>query len=190
MAVTTLDPNTALIVVDLQNVIVALPTVHPAEDAVARAAELAQAFRDHGLPVVLVTAAGQPPGRTEQPFRAGSGGPMPERPMDLAKDLNQQPSDHLVTKYTRSAFTNTGLADQLRALGVTQVVVAGIATSIAVESTGRDAYEQGFNVTFAVDAMTDLSLETHEYSVARVFPGLGETGTTVEIVDLLAGARG
>src|SRR5690349_1351218 len=127
MALTTLDRNSALLVVDLQNAIVALETAHPAQDVVQRAAELAKAF--------LGRAAGQPPGRTEQ--QLSSGGPMPERPMELADALDQQPGDHLVTKRARSAFTGTGLLDDLRQLGVTQVVLAGIATSVAVESSAR-----------------------------------------------------
>jgi hypothetical protein len=45
------------------------------------------------------------------------------------------------------------------------------------------AYEQGFNV--AIDAMTDLRPEAHGYSIANVFPRLGETGSTQAIVDLL-----
>jgi len=66
MAVTTLDPKTALIVIDLQNGIVALPTVHPAGEVVKYASALADAFRRHGLPVVLVSVAGAPSGRTER----------------------------------------------------------------------------------------------------------------------------
>jgi nicotinamidase-related amidase len=185
MAVTTLDGKCALLVVDLQNAIVALSTAHPADGVVDRAGDLATAFRDRGLPVELITAAGQAPGRIERQIRVTMTGPMPEQPMAVAAGVHQQPSDHLVTKRTRSAFTNTGLAEHLRSLGVTQVVVAGIATSIAVESTARDAYEQGFNVTFALDAMTDLTLEAHEHSTTQIFPGLGETGSTDEIITLL-----
>jgi nicotinamidase-related amidase len=66
MAVITLDPKTALIVIDLQNGIVALPTVHPAGEVVKYASALADAFRRHGLPVVLVSVAGAPSGRTER----------------------------------------------------------------------------------------------------------------------------
>jgi nicotinamidase-related amidase len=56
---------------------------------------------------------------------------------------------------------------------------------MGVESTARHAYELGFNVTLALDAMTDLSLEAHDNSIARIFPRLGETGSTRQIVDLL-----
>jgi nicotinamidase-related amidase len=70
--------------------------------------------------------------------------------------------------------------------GVTQVVITGVATGTGVEATARQAYEQGFNVTLAIDAMTDLRPEAHEYSVTKVFPRLGETGSTQQIIDLLA----
>jgi nicotinamidase-related amidase len=99
--------------------------------------------------------------------------------------LNRQPQDHLVTKHTPGAFTNTGLEAHLKALGVTQVVVAGVATSNGVEVTARQAYELGFNVTFPTDAMTDLQADAHAYSITRVFPRIGETGATQEIIDLL-----
>ena len=54
MAVTTLDPKAALMVVDLQQGIVSLPTAHPLNDVVKRARALADAFRARRLPVVLV----------------------------------------------------------------------------------------------------------------------------------------
>jgi nicotinamidase-related amidase len=65
------------------------------------------------------------------------------------------------------------------------VVIAGVATSIGVESTARQAYELGFNVTLAIDAMTDMNADAHLNSVTRIFPRLGETATTQEIIDLL-----
>ena len=64
-------------------------------------------------------------------------------------------------------------------------MVCGIATTMGVESTARQAQENGYNVTLAVDAMTDVSVEGHENSVMRIFPRLGETGTTAEILGLL-----
>jgi nicotinamidase-related amidase len=54
MPLTKLDPVAALIVIDLQKGIVAIPTAHPTSEIVDRAAQLARAFRERGLPVVLV----------------------------------------------------------------------------------------------------------------------------------------
>jgi nicotinamidase-related amidase len=64
LALTTMDANAALVLIDLQKGIMGLPTVHPIDDIVQRLASLARAFRGHGLPVVLVNATGRAPGRT------------------------------------------------------------------------------------------------------------------------------
>jgi nicotinamidase-related amidase len=183
MPVTTIDDQTALIVVDLQKGIVNLPTVHPIAGVIERSCALIDVFRQRGLPVVLVNVAGGAPGRTEQPRRHAA---LPEGFTDLIPELNRQPGDILVTKRTWGAFPSTDLESQLKAKSVTQVVVAGVATGTGVEATARQAYEHGFNVTLAVDAMTDTRAEAHAYSLAHVFPRLGETGTTQEIIDLLA----
>ncbi len=186
MAATTLDPRTALIVIDLQKGIVSMATGLASAEVVARSARLADAFRGHGLPVVLVNVAGVAPGRTEQARPAGA---LPDGWMELVAELNPKPQDHRVTKRTWGAFTNTDLLDYLRREGVTQVVIAGIATSVGVESTARQAHEFGFHVTLAIDAMTDMRPEAHENSVRRIFPRLGETATTDEILALLGGSR-
>ena len=182
MALTTLDPNTALIIVDLQKGIVGLPTIHPVGDVIERARALADAFRERGLLVVLVNVADGAPGRTEQ---ARPTGPRADDWTDLIPELNRQPGDIVVTKRTWGAFASTDLDARLKARGVTQVVIAGVATGTGVESTARQAYEQGFNVTLAVDAMTDMRSEAHDYSIRSVFPRLGETGTSQDILDLL-----
>ena len=182
MALITLDPRTALIVIDLQKGIVSYPTVHPIGEVVRRARSLADAFRKRRLPVALVNVAGQAPGRTERPRHPE---PFPAGWTDLIPELNHQASDIVVTKRTWGAFASTNLEHRLKELSVTQVVVTGVATGTGVESTARQAYEAGFNVTLAIDAMTDMRPEAHDYSIANVFPRLGETGTTQEIIDLL-----
>ena len=67
--------------------------------------------------------------------------------------------------------------------------MVGVATSAGVESTARQAHELGFNVALAVDAMTDLDADAHHNSVARIFPKLGETGTTQQLMQLIDVAR-
>ncbi|MFA5257145.1 MAG: isochorismatase family protein [Opitutales bacterium] len=182
MPVSTLDPKTALIVIDLQKGIVALSSAHPVKDVIKHASELAAAFRRHALPVVLVNAVGLPAGRTEQKRNIAQ---LPAGWTDLIPELNQQPEDHTISKRQWGAFTNTGLEEYLKKLGVTQVVIAGVSTSIGVESTARQAHEFGFNVTLATDAMTDSSAEAHTHSITRIFPRIGESGTAEQIIQLL-----
>ena len=186
MPITTLDPKTALIVIDLQNSMMAAPTVHPMPQVVKQASLLADAFRRHSLPVVLVNVSGGAPGRIQAPRP-----PALERAADwnaILPQMNQQPSDHLVTKRAWGAFTTTDLDARLKGEGVTQVVICGVATSIGCESTARSAHELGYYVTLAIDAMSDPNADCYTNSVMRVFPRLGETGTTAEIIKVLDGA--
>jgi nicotinamidase-related amidase len=194
MTVTALDPRTALVVIDLQAGIVAAPTQpHTGAEVVTRTAELADAFRARDLPVVLVRVsfaddgADTVPGRTEASRPAGT---LPEGWDVVVAELAGHPRDITVTKRNWGAFHGTGLDVQLRRRGVTQIVLTGIATSIGVESTARAAHEHGYHVTLATDAMSDLDAEAHRSSVERIFPRLGERGTTAEILELLAKTHG
>ncbi|MDP9028480.1 MAG: isochorismatase family protein [Actinomycetota bacterium] len=191
MTVTALDPITALIAIDLQKGITAMPVEPSPASVIGHTVELLEAFRAHGLPVVLVNVDAGAPGRTEAARDGGGPTSVMRRPgwTELVPELNAQPSDHRVTKKTWGAFHGTGLNQHLRELGVTQVVIAGIATSAGVESTARQAHELGFHVTLATDAMTDRESATHAHSIEKIFPRLGETGTTAEILELLEGAR-
>ncbi len=182
MPLTKLDTTAALVVIDLQKGIVGMPTVHPAGEVTGRAAQLARAFRERGLPVVLVNVAGRAPGRTDAGFPKFS---LPADWAELVPELQQHPSDHLVTKQRWGAFLGTTLDDYLRQRGVTQIVLAGIATSIGVESTARSAYDLGYNVVLVVDAMTDRDADAHRHSVEKIFPRLGETDTTANVLKLL-----
>ncbi len=108
MTISLLDAKPALLVVDLQKGIVGMPVAHPIAAVVDKSARLAAAFRKHDLPVVLINVDGGAPGRTEQPLRVRD---FPAGWTDLVPELNQQPSDHLVTKRTWGAFTATDLED-------------------------------------------------------------------------------
>ena len=99
--------------------------------------------------------------------------------------MEQHPDDHLVSKQRWGAFIGTSLDDYLRQRGVTQVFVTGVATSAGVESTARSAYDFGYNVVLVVDAMTDRSEEAHRHSVEKIFPRLGESDTTDNVLKLL-----
>jgi nicotinamidase-related amidase len=182
MPLTKLDIRAALVVIDLQKGIAGLPTVHPASEIISRTARVARAFREGGLPVVLVNVTGGAPGRTD------AGSPKFSFPADwteLVPELEQQPGDYAVSKQRWGAFIGTSLDDYLRQRSVTQVVLTGVATSIGVESTARSAYDHGYNVVLVVDAMTDLHAEAHDHSVEKIFPRLGETVKADDLLKLL-----
>jgi nicotinamidase-related amidase len=182
---TQLDANAALVLIDLQKGIVDLPTVHPSSEIVSRSAQLAQAFRERGLPVVLVNVAGRAPGRTDAGIRNYA---FPPDWTELVPELKQQPSDLLVTKHRVGAFLGTALDELLRGREVTQVFLAGVSTSGGVESTARSAYDLGYHVVFVSDAMTDMNEDAHTKRVEIMFPRLGEVETTDGVLKMLAGS--
>jgi len=182
MPLTQLDATAALVVIDLQKGIVSLPTAPPAAEVVERAAELARAFRARGCPVVWVNVAGFAPGRTD------AGPPKFAFPPDwaeLSEKLGVQPNDLRVTKQRWGAFLRTNLHEQLKSRGVTQIFLAGISTSAGVESTARSAYDLGYNVVLITDAMTDRDIDSHRHSVEKVFPRLGETENSQNVLRML-----
>lgn len=195
MPITPLDPRPALVVIDLQNGITAVPVVHDISIVIGHAAALADAFRAADLPVVLVTVTGGAPGRSERSLAlaggsVASGQAAPVRPADWADLVPELEGEGIrIVKRTWGAFHETTLHEQLQQLGVTQIVLAGISTSKGVETTARAAFEHGYNVVLATDAMTDSDAAVHANSVENIFPALGETGTTAEVLALLRAAN-
>lgn len=184
MPITTLDPRTALIVIDLQAGSVGVDMApHTAAEVVARAARLADTFRDNGLPVVLVNVAAAPGVRSDH-NPEGAAFELPEQALTVVPELGA--ADKLITKRTPGAFTGTDLEDYLRSEGVTQVVVIGVATGDGVAATVQQAFELGFHVTTPIDAMSDPDQGRHEFSVTNHFPQRAQTCSTDELVTLLA----
>ena len=182
MPLTKLDPTPALVIIDLQKGIVSMPTVHPSTEIVVRAGQLAKAFRKRGLPVVLVNVSGAAPGRTD-------GGPRnfscPPDWTDLVPELDHQPTDLTITKQCWGAFLGTSLDADLRQRGVTQIVLAGVATTAGVESTARSAYDLGYNVALVLDAITDRDADAHRNAIEKTFPRIAETANTEDVLRLL-----
>ncbi|MEQ0560446.1 isochorismatase family protein [Amycolatopsis sp. NEAU-NG30] len=166
---TEIDPATsALVLIDLQRRIVALPTTpYTGEEVLANALRLRDAFRRAGAPVVVVQVS-----RPDNP-------PGSELAFDAA-------DDKIVTKYTIGAFAGTGLDEFLRAKGVRTVYFGGIATEFGVESTLRAAADHGYDTVAVSDAMTALSDISHENALTKIFPRLGTVVTTDEAVAALA----
>lgn len=183
MPITAIDPRAAMLVIDLQQGLRDQLLLTPFADIVARAGALAAAFRAHGLPVVLVNADARAPGRTDHPRRALARSPGWT---DIVPELDPRDGDLRLTKHAPGAFGDSPLAATLREGGVTQVLVVGVSTSNGVEATARGAFDLGFNVAIAIDAVTDGDAAFHQHGVARVLPRIAETGTTADVLALLA----
>ncbi|WP_435860221.1 isochorismatase family protein [Streptomyces roseus] len=159
--------TSALILIDLMPRIIALPLApHSGDEVLARCRTLARSFRANGQPVVMVRVerprvAAQPPGS------------------DFAAGLVEE-GDIVVVKRTVGAFYGTDLDERLRKLGVNTVVLAGLVTTMGVESTARAAADHGYELEFVADAMSGLAADEHEFAVRRSFPRFGEVRNTAD----------
>ncbi|HEX4576837.1 MAG TPA: hydrolase [Edaphobacter sp.] len=183
-----LDPKTtALILIDLEHAIVAMTLApYTSAEVVSRAAKLADAFRQSGGAViyvrVLVTEMARLP--VDEQLMRGAGAPPPNA-SELVPEAGVQPDDLIVRKRQWGAFYGTDLEQLLRRRGIRTIVIGGIATNIGVESTARAAFDQGYEVVFAEDAMSSISAEIHEFPIKNIFPLMGRVRSVEQIVKAL-----
>lgn len=183
--------STALVLIDLQQGILSFAGgPNTAEQVVGRAAELAAAFRRVGAPVVLVRVgwssdyADAPKQPVDTPTALPPGG-LPQQWWAFPPALGVADSDIRIVKHQWGAFYGTELNLQLRRRGIDQIVLAGISTNIGVESTARNAWELGYGLWLAEDAMSAQSAEHHAFAVDNIFPRLGRVRTTAQILSAL-----
>ena len=192
MPITTLDPAvTALVLIDLQRGITAMPTQpHSAGDVIANAARLAVAFRAAGAPVITVRVAPSTDGGDV--LRTDVDEPREPRqtPADFAEIVPQirAERDIVVTKRQWGAFYGTDLDLQLRRRHMTTIVLGGISTNMGVESTARAAQEHGYHLVLVEDAMSARTAQDHAFAITRIFPKIGRLASTSDVLAALASA--
>ena len=135
----TLDPATALVLIDLQHGITDMPTAHPSEEIVARCPQLPEAFRANAKLVAARVAFARDGGdviKTRTAESPTDATPVPDYGQ-LRTELGLSNRDILITKHGWSAFYGTELDLELRRRKINGIVLGGISTSMGVESTDR-----------------------------------------------------
>ena len=122
-------------------------------------------------------------------MRLGRTFSLPPDWTELAPELEQKPADCIISKQRWGAFIGTTLHDDLQKRAVTQIFLTGVATGAGVESTARSAYDYGYNVVLVTDAVTDRDADTHRHCLEKIFPRLGETDTTANVLKALESAQ-
>ncbi|MGN6504534.1 MAG: isochorismatase family protein [Tepidisphaeraceae bacterium] len=184
-------PTTALVLIDLQRGIVGRPLApHAAADVVSHAVRLADAVRAGGGLVVLVNVDVTQvlPLPVDQPMRPPGSPPPPTDACELMPELGRHPGDVLITKRQWGAFYGTGLDQQLRRRQIRTIILGGVATNFGVESTARAAFDRGYHLIFAEDAMSTVSADAHGLAMTHVFPRMGRVRSTQAIVDAISGS--
>lgn len=149
--------QTALLLVDVQQDFLARPGLTPEREVVCQQlADLLQLVRQQGWPVIHVITEMTADGRGAMPHWrnqgvmqcvAGSAGAKaPQGLQPIAGEL-------CLVKPFFSAFGNPQLLIQLHGLGVRRLLLAGLYTHACIRNTALDAYQAGFDVVLAAQAM-------------------------------------
>jgi len=186
--VTTLAdrPNTALLVVDVQNGVV--ESAHERDAVVANVGSLVERARQEQIPVVWVQHASDQLEPGTDAWR-------------IVPELRPGDAEPLVEKRYGDSFEDTRLETVLSGLGVGKLVVVGAQTDACIRSTLHGALVRGYDATLVGDAHTteDLSewgapppdlviAHTNLYWSDQSAPG--RTAGTVETKDVDFGATG
>lgn len=180
MTTLTDRPGTALLVVDVQNGVVA--GAHDRDSVVANVRTLVDKARVEGVPVVWVA-------HENAGMERGSEG------WQYVPELPREGSEPLVHKSFGDSFECTDLEDVLAAAGVGRLVVAGAQTDMCVRSTIHGAFARGYDVTLVGDAHTTEDLtewgapppagviaHTNMYWAEQAAPGKTAAVTTTDQV--------
>ena len=155
----------------------------------ANAAPLAAAFRAAKAPVVRVKVGFSADGGDVLKAQVDAPNPPGAPPAELAgrhpPSCRRSRATSHILKRQWGAFHGTELDLQLRRRGIKTIVLAGIATSIGVESTARIAWELGYDIVFAEDATSGPDAATHANSFEKIFPRLGRVRTTADVLAAL-----
>jgi nicotinamidase-related amidase len=121
--------------------------VHDGPTILARLQSLVARARAANVPVTFIQNDG---GEIDPDFPGAPG-------WALHPELLPVGSEKVYRKTTTDSFHETGLLEDLRAAGVTDLVIAGMQSNHCIDATTRRAVQEGFNVTLVSDAHSTFS---------------------------------
>ncbi len=139
--------DTALLVIDMQQGLFDEGAFEP-ERLLKQVKTLIDHAHSSGVPVIYVQ-------HNEDPESGGSLVPgKPEH--EIHPSIAPQAGETIIQKFNPSAFQDTNLQKVLEEKGIKRLVLSGMQTEMCVDSTSRDAYGRGYNVTIASDAHSTM----------------------------------
>jgi nicotinamidase-related amidase len=148
---------------------------------------LAQEMRERGGMVVFVRVlVGEMLSLpADAPLRPpGSPPPAPDA-AQLVPQAQVEATDVVITKRQWGAFYGTELDQLLRRRAIRTILLGGIATNYGVESTARAAFDRGYALLFAEDAMSSMSAEAHAFATRNMFRAMGRVRSTAHLLQAL-----
>jgi nicotinamidase-related amidase len=136
-------PNTALVIVDVQNGVVT--GAHQRDVVVANIAGLVEKARGEKVPVIWVQHSSEELQKGSDPWR-------------IVPELAPDDAEPLIAKTYGDSFEDTDLETVLSGLGVGRLVITGAQTDACIRSTLHGALVRGYDATLVGDAHTTEDL--------------------------------
>jgi nicotinamidase-related amidase len=191
-------PHTALVLQEVQNGVVGVPSVLPAlaeaaasVDLVANCARLARAARNTGVPVLHCTAETRADGLganhnarlfmgvKKSPVQLSPGSAAVQPPDEIGVDA----ADLVLARYHGlGPMTGTQLDPILRNLGATTIVGVGVSVNIGMTNLAMDAVNRGYQVVMPSDAIAGVPADYARAVIDNTLSLIATITTTEEIL--------
>jgi gluconolactonase len=193
--------SAAMVIQDLQNDVIieggafadsGAPAHATSQNVVANVAQLADAARAKGVPVIHIWyiveqgASGLKQNaplfegvRGANALVRGTWGAAP------AEGLEPKDGDHIVEKMRMNGFYDTRLDILLRGLGVETLIITGAWTNMSIEHTARHAADAGYRAVVASDGTSTVNDEWQRAALEYAMTNVAQVGTCSEIASAL-----
>lgn len=103
--------------------------------------------------------------------------------MDFCGDVQPGDGEIVIQKRRYSAFTETGLEETLKNLGVRTLVLTGVATNLCVETTARDGFLRGYYIVCVKNlTATNHGIKMHEAALFNLDGFFGEVVSSEQLL--------
>jgi gluconolactonase len=193
---TEITPSTAVLVIDMQNDNLHADGAFAGTGAAAHAAEqdvvvnvrrVLDAARATDAPVFhnrIVVHPGRDVGGDNAPIFQMVG---PDNLLvgtwgaEIVDGLAPQPDEIVLDRTRMSVFNGTNLDSMLRALKITDVIIVGVWTNMAVEHSVRDAADHGYRVTIVSDATSSINADWHQAALSYALTNIATISDTATV---------
>ena len=168
-------------------------------------AKLIAGFRKAGLPVIHTMECHNPDlsdlppakrNRGKPALRIGDQGPMGriliagEPGTAILDAVAPMAGELVIEKPGKGAFYATSLGEDLKHLGISQLVFAGVTTEVCVQTTMREANDRGYECLLAEDATESYFPEFKSATIAMIRAQGAIVGWTAPVAKILSGLNG
>lgn len=186
--------KTALVVIDLQKGIMGTGALKPysANEIIEKNNQLAESIENTAG---LITLVNVDPTTMRFLNKEDSGKAYGNVPADFTEFVMPIAEDEeaknvlKVKKHNPGAFFGTDLDLQLRRRGIDTIILTGVATANGVYATALDVYQYGYDVIVVEDACGDRDEELHHIFFDKLFPKIGQTIQTAEMLNEIESAK-